>query len=170
VRRRVVSLASAVSLALCAVVVAMWARSSRQDDVIYYFGRGMMIQAQQAHGMVLLGWGEPYPSYRYDKRAWQRFTRPALPAGAYRQSWRVSRGFSFHREEIGGSFNQIKQWRLVVPHWFIVAVLAIPPVRWAWRRRRRPRPGGCRSCGYDLRATPDRCPECGTAPIGPIAP
>lgn len=53
------------------------------------------------------------------------------------------------------------------PHWFLVAVFAALPIRWLIleRRRRvaeRARRGLCRRCGYDLRASPERRPECGT--------
>jgi len=56
-------------------------------------------------------------------------------------------------------------------HWFgIVASLALgllflSPEVVVWAKRKRYR-GGCRGCGYDLRASPVRCPECGKGVVG----
>ena len=57
---------------------------------------------------------------------------------------------------------------IVVPYAWIVALLGIPPllrIGVMVRRRLRieRRPGLCPTCGYDLRATAERCPECGMA-------
>jgi hypothetical protein len=58
----------------------------------------------------------------------------------------------------------------VVPLWLVSLGAAVLPVRWTARhvrerlRRQRTREGRCGACGYDLRGSTGRCPECGTHP------
>jgi hypothetical protein len=55
---------------------------------------------------------------------------------------------------------------VALPHWFATAIALVLSALFGrpWlRERRRLQDGLCPSCGYDLRATPERCPECGTA-------
>ncbi|HEY7116441.1 MAG TPA: hypothetical protein VH475_07645 [Tepidisphaeraceae bacterium] len=52
---------------------------------------------------------------------------------------------------------------LRIPLWSIALLTATSLVWLRGNARIRPRLGRCANCGYDLRATPERCPECGAA-------
>ncbi|HEV8377561.1 MAG TPA: hypothetical protein VGP99_01830 [Tepidisphaeraceae bacterium] len=68
----------------------------------------------------------------------------------------------------GGLYGQNSMlWNLVIPFWLLTTLFAILPfaeipllIR-ALKKSLRHTQGLCPHCGYDLRASPDRCPECG---------
>jgi hypothetical protein len=69
---------------------------------------------------------------------------------------RLGRGLTYAVEERG----------FLIAYW-LAGFLSLPlPLVWVWvfcRKRGRAKIGLCAVCSYDLRASKERCPECGTA-------
>jgi hypothetical protein len=90
-------------------------------------------------------------------RSWKR-----LATSDYPSRWLTSRSrwaFMWETEKHGYDIGNRRE--VVAPAWFLAVLLLIAPILW-FLSRRRSRVSICSKCGYDLRATPDRCPECGT--------
>jgi hypothetical protein len=83
-------------------------------------------------------------------------------------------GFGWHAAEVEKdadvqAYLSGREYELRLPLWLLCLLFATAPARVIHRYRRdrtmkrRSAASRCTACGYDLRATPGRCPECGTA-------
>jgi hypothetical protein len=155
-RRKLLAIAAAVSLVVCVAISLEWGRSYFVADRLgYTFSGGTRgvrsLGCRSSLGEILLTsldyeW-PPADGWRFETEK----PRPTRRTPGWRH-------FHYGR-------NAANVYQLFFPHWLPITMFAIPPAFWlaaARRRRNRSRHGLCPSYGYDIRATSDRCPECGS--------
>jgi hypothetical protein len=179
-RRILLNLATILSLLLCVGTAAAWVRSLQKTE---WLSPGQVgnhsVGFRTYRHCVEIDWTDhPYfiRTHHFDvpgNHLDELFRSPFRPR--VEPSPIISTGkahffltFGYQPAEIQslGAPSQVALTGFWIPFWFPLLLTALLPIcrgAAAWRARRRA-PGLCRTCGYDLRATPDRCPECGAIP------
>jgi hypothetical protein len=160
-----------LSLVLCVAIAVLWVRSYRVCDLIHLRTDTRWFYITDYPGGIALGiWRRA----EHDPPALRNFSYQQMPAARARQLMNLHLSDARERRRYGGvdylyGVSEIATSRVVAfPFWYALLLsVAFPVIRAVFilrRRWRRTVLGLCPKCGYDLRATPDRCPECGAIP------
>jgi hypothetical protein len=170
-RRRGLNLLTALLALLCAAVCVLWLDSYFAADALLYIrydagqSRQTFVRAQVYEGGDIRlsheRWDGVSAKSAANYPSGLEYLRLRPHALANLDTDRL--GFGAGRWHGGTDDGTATIDSLSFPCWSVAAAAAILPAARLRRRRLRlkRRPGLCRVCAYDLRATPDRCPECG---------
>jgi hypothetical protein len=188
--RRFLNLAAIVSMLLCGGLIVLRFRSSvRSDNLVFAQQNGRVLKLA-THDFptdylqldLSAAWPHPAVGPRcYALNGKLSFSWVTAHEGFFRTAWFKSFDASvwckrWIAPEDGGYLDalpvplafcpSVPMISIRAPLWMLIALTAsLPSIRLllstAVRRRRRSKAGCCINCGYDLRASIERCPECG---------
>jgi hypothetical protein len=179
VRRRLFTALVSLSLVALVATCVLWVRSYGRSDHLVWTGEHARHSVRSAPGHVVLGIYAG-PAQMQAPRGLHYERDEPTPATLELMTIYLlcadSTARVVHWEHGGFAWQQRRSSRdLIVtgvaPFWSVSLASAAPPLlgwltmrlRSAVRRHRGEKTAGlCAVCGYDLRATPERCPECGT--------
>lgn len=180
--RRLIGIAAVASLVLGVVVSAWWVRSYfARDSLILQRGRQYRLTSSRGSVSAVVcscytvpvGTLPPFPS----EKRWPEYSETWEFTWKHGESWPDPSAPRFPGVRIGtwtgggegdlGVMAVDSGYEARLPHWMLAFPLLIAGLIWvrrmsAGRHRLRALGGLCLQCGYDLRASKDRCPECGT--------
>jgi hypothetical protein len=177
VKRRLFTILSALSLLLFVAVVVLWVRS-----YWYYEGGPVVLVAtsfrlESGSGTLVTCWRVDDNPRSVPNGRWKVVPMSKMPGGKFGLPPQSSGALGFrywaYDLPIEGWAKPMEGRQLFVPYWAAVLLFALLPMVWltlTLRNRRRQELRRCPACGYDLRATPGRCPECGVFPAAPPPP
>jgi hypothetical protein len=169
-RRRLFASVSVLSLICCLVTAGLWVRSYWREDAIFvfcdpWFGDHDGLLFSSASGRIYGAYAIEETTSRYPSFSVDYSDATSIP---YVTKLTVQHRVLGAGISLGGgpatNSGYGLRWAFILPHAAACAAFGALPVAWAWRferTRRRRFAGLCLNCGYDLRATPERCPECG---------